>query len=138
MLYINLTTCSVIDEHSVAEQWRQEGHTVESRRDWKTLERVTEVCNMLDQDLYMVVDAGSGCLPRFDIIKKPRVGDSVSYCFNGDSHPDGVITKISKTMKMITTSTGGKYYRRKLSGQWVRGGCWTLVHGHTSKINWEF
>ncbi len=121
MLYINLTTCSTTDEFSVAEEWRvKDGHNVQSRWDWSTLERATEVCNMLDQELYMVTDSGAGCSPRFDIIKKPRVGDEVSYAFNGDSRPDGEIAKISKTMKMITTTTGSKYYRKQLTGRWVR------------------
>ncbi len=139
MLYINLTTCSITDEFSVAEEWRlKDGHNVQSRWDWSTLERATEVCNMLDQELYMVTDSGAGCSPRFDIIKKPRVGDEVSYAFNGDSRPDGEIAKISKTMKMITTTTGSKYYRKQLTGRWVRGGCWTLVQGHVSKLNEAF
>ncbi|AGN30063.1 hypothetical protein VPFG_00060 [Vibrio phage nt-1] len=140
MLYINLTTRSVTSEHSVAQQWLQERHDVQSRWDWDcdTIEQVAEVCKMIDDERYMVTDAGAGCSPRFDIIEKPQVGDEVSYAFNGDYYPDGEIAKISKTMKMITTTTGKKYYRKQLTGRWVNAGTWTLVQGHVSKLNEEF
>lgn len=135
MLYINLTTCSVINAEEAHEQ-RLEGHNVESRWDWKTLERVTEVCNMLDQEKYMVVV--NNYSPKYDIIEKPKVGDDVSYAFNGDSRPDGQIKSISKTMKLITTTTGNKYYRRDQTAIWKLNSTWTLVHGHINKTNMEF
>lgn len=137
MNYINLTTLSVLNFED-AQISIANGHEVESRWDWKTLERVTEVCNMLDQELYMVEDYGRDCFPRFDIVRKPRVGDKVSYCFNGDSRPDGEIKSISKTMKLITTTTGSKYYRRGQSATWKRHGTWSLSFGHHHTTNKEF
>ncbi|CAM0067185.1 hypothetical protein VPHK567_0046 [Vibrio phage K567] len=135
MLYINLTTCSVLTSEE-AHNDRMQGHDVQSRWDWSTLAQVTDVCNMLDQEKYMVVETNA--LPKYDIIEKPRVGDDVSYSFNGDSRPDGQIKSISKTMKMITTTTGNKYYRRGQSATWKRSGTWTLVGGHHNKTNMEF
>lgn len=137
MLYINLTTLSVQDFRD-AEISRANGHEVESRRDWETLERVTEVCDMLDQELYMVEDSGNGCLPRFDIVRKPRIGDKVSYGFNGDMRPDGEIASISKTMKLITTTTGNKYYRRGKTSTWKLRGTWSMCFGHHTATNQEF
>jgi len=79
-----------------------------------------------------------GITPRYDIVEAPAVGDEVSYTFNGDYYPDGVITKVSKKFQ-VTTSTGSKYYRRGQSACWIKtGGTWALVKGHVSDRNQEF
>lgn len=111
-----------------------------SRNDFETLEHAKEVAKQateLTGDLHLAIYRKS-VLPHCDIIRAPALGDPVSYSFNGDSYPDGVITNISNSLKVITTSTGHKYYRRKESGAWLRGGTWALVHGHVETRNPHF
>ena len=77
--------------------------------------------------------------PRFDVVYAPQVGDKVSYAFNGDSYPDGVVTKVSASLRRIETSTGSVYYRRKSTGTWKKqGGTWWLVHGWHNDRNPHF
>ena len=89
-------------------------------------------------DLYIATDAGEHCSPQYDVIKAPQVGDEVSYCFNGDSYPCGVITSISKTLKKVTTSDGEEFYRRKNTGAWLYNKYWSMVPGHVHRLNPEF
>lgn len=79
-----------------------------------------------------------GQSPRHDIIRVPRVGDEVSYSFNGDSTPDGVIVRVTEKFKVVT-STGNEYRRKKNTGSWVRtGGTWSLIYGHVTERNPHF
>lgn len=89
-------------------------------------------------ELYIAVDRGSHVSPRYDVIRAPAIGDEVSYAFNGDYYPCGEITKISPTMKKITTSTGDTFYRRRESGSWLKNKTWSLVNGHISRMNPHF
>lgn len=111
------------------------------RRDWKSLEEVEGLARYISAMTgkhYIGTDNGEWCSPRFDICQVPAIGDKVSYTFNGDSYPDGVITHITKTLQ-ITTSTGNKYLRRKKSGCWKRtGGTWSLISGHHNERNPSF
>lgn len=87
----------------------------------------------------IVVDNGPHVSPRFSVIEPPKVGDKVSYGFNGDYYPDGEIVKISgKNLRIVTTSTGSKFWRRGNSGRWVMNGTWSLVPGHRSERNPSF
>jgi hypothetical protein len=71
-------------------------------------------------------------------MEMPKVGDPVSYGFNGDYYPDGHITAITKKFQ-ITTSTGNKYRRVKSTSGWKRtGGTWSLVKGHIYEQNPHF
>lgn len=111
------------------------------RSDFKTLEMAEKIAakaSTLTGDIYIATDAGEGCYPRFDVIQAPAVGDKVSYAFNGDYYPCGTIVSISKSMKLITTSTGRKFYRSRQSGSWLNGGMWSMVAGHISRLNPEF
>lgn len=137
MTHFNLTTCSFIPTNEVKE-CIQNGHNIQSPSDWKKLEDVEYILNMIDQEFYMLVDHGEHVLPRFDIIKTPKVGDPVSYAFNGDYREDGEIVKISKSLKVITTSTGNKYYRKDKTASWKREQTWTLVYGRKNVLNQEF
>lgn len=110
----------------------------QSRWDWKSLEEVQGLAAKLsvsEKKLYIGVDKGSSVSPRFDIIEAPTVGDEVSYSFNGDSYPCGKIVKISKSLRRVETDEGKVFYRRKMSGTWLNGGTWALVHGHISEQN---
>ena len=45
--------------------------------------------------LFLAADAGESTSPRYDVFKAPVIGDEVSKSFNGDSYPEGMITKIT-------------------------------------------
>lgn len=87
---------------------------------------------------WIPIDRGDWCSPRFDVIRAPKVGDKVSYTFNGDYYPCGEITRISANLRRITTSDGTVFYRKKQSGQWLRDGMWAMVAGHRSEKNFSF
>jgi len=118
------------------------------RHDFETLEDAQAVAEELNgfpklniapfSDKYIATDAGRSCSPRYDVISRPQVGDEVSYAFNGDYYPDGTITKISPTLKKITTDTGSTFYRVRQTGSWKKNGTWSLVHGHIDKRNPSF
>lgn len=111
------------------------------RRNWESFERATEIAaglTKLTGDLYLPIDNGTSTWPRYDVIEAPKVGDKVSYAFNGDYYPDGEITHITKTFQ-IKTSAGNTYRRRKNTGSWRQpGGTWSLVQGHINERNPSF
>ena len=87
---------------------------------------------------YTAIDSGPGVSPRYDVGSIPQIGDKVSYSFNGDSYPDGVIVAITDKLQ-VTTSEGHKYRRRGLTGTWLRtGGTWSLIQGHHYEQNPHF
>jgi len=87
---------------------------------------------------FLPTDAGSSTSPRYDVIEAPKVGDPVSYAFNGDYYPCGFITKITPTWQ-VTTDQGTKFIRRGNSGCWKRpGGTWSMVAGHIDRLSPEF
>jgi hypothetical protein len=111
---------------------------VQSRHDWKTFEQAKAVAALLTRDegrLFIATDAGECVSPRYDVIEAPKVGDDVSYSFNGDSYPCGKIKSISKSLRLIVTDEGKRFYRRQESGQWMMNGTWCLVSGHISEQN---
>lgn len=88
---------------------------------------------------YIAVDNGEWCSPRYEVVEAPKVGNKVSRCINGDYYPDGEIVKVSgQNSRIVTTSTGRKYYRRRLSGAWVADKYYSMVSGHVSRLNPEF
>lgn len=140
MLFLHVVNDEVVaisEEHS-----SERGPEWEDRNDWKggieRPEMLAASATELLGELYIAIDKGRSISPRYDIIKAPAVGDKVSYAFNGDYYPDGEIVHISKTMKVIETDSGNRYYRKKLSGSWVRNGTWTLVPGHIERRNPHF
>jgi len=70
--------------------------------------------------------------------KLPAINDPVSYAFNGDYYPCGVVTKISKNFKMITTSEGQTFHRQGAANQWKMHKTWSLVKGHIERQNPHF
>lgn len=113
----------------------------QNRCDWTSFEEVQRIAayvTAVSREDYVGIDEGDCCSPRYDVVRAPRVGDLVSYGFNGDSYPDGEIVSVSKTMQVIT-STGKRYRRRGKTGTWLRtGGTWSLIHGHISERNPHF
>jgi hypothetical protein len=84
-----------------------------------------------------------------------KVGDEVSYGFNGDWYPDGTVVRITKSGKYLYTSTGNKYIKyvfkkwTKLDedhnygdvmteGYQTPGGTWTLAKGVYNERNPSF
>jgi hypothetical protein len=88
-----------------------------------------------EQRTFLATDATESTSPRYDVIEAPKVGDPVSKSFNGDSYPEGVITKITPTWQ-ITTSTGAKFRRYKNTAGFRQAGrgFW-MVGGHRDERN---
>lgn len=114
-----------------------------SRHDFRDIfhaEHIARQATDLTGKLHIGVDNGTGVWPRYDVVEAPTVGDAVSYGFNGDSYPDGEIVSITPhSLKVIVTSTGSKYYRRKSTGSWKKaGGTWSLIKGTHNERNPHF
>lgn len=108
---------------------------VQEGRSWtnrNTADRIAQLLTEHEGHLFIAVQSSS---TDFDIIEAPVVGDKVSYAINGDCTPCGVITKISASMRVITTSTGKKFYRRGESGAWYNCKYFGLVSGHIYERN---
>jgi hypothetical protein len=73
-----------------------------------------------------------------DIGEAPAVGDEVSYAFNGDYYPCGTIKSISASFRLIITTEGQKFYRRRESACWKYNGVWSMVDGHREELNPHF
>lgn len=86
---------------------------------------------------YMVSDTPTA-LPRYEVFKSPQIGDKISCAFNGDYKPDETIKSISKTMKVITSTSGRKYYRKGETSKWINNGVWVMIQGHINRRNMEF
>jgi predicted Zn-dependent protease len=132
----SVTVTAITDNHKEAASTNYE-----SRWDWKSLEdaeKIAAAATEYSGELYIAVDAGEWVSNRYDVILAPKVGDKVSYAFNGDYYPDGEIVSISKSMKKITTSSGKSYYRKRNTGAWVYSKTWTMVKGHKSELNPHF
>lgn len=131
----------------------------QTRNDWKTWEDVMDISLSLNlsykgERTFIPTDAGPQVHPRFDVIELPKVGDDVSYGFNGDYYSCGKIISISKgpvyrkivTRKIVTQNEEEKwrvprtytFWRRRFTGTWLRGGMWALVRGVHDEWNPEF
>ena len=113
-----------------------------SRSGWDT-EELANMCRdamneKAGEDNHITCDRGGHISPRWCVIEKPKVGDEVSKCFNGDYYPKGTIVKISDSLRRIETSTGTVFWRRKKSSSWISGGTWSMIKGHVSRMNPEF
>jgi hypothetical protein len=119
----------------------KDGAVYFTRHDFKSFEVAEEMATAATKfsgELYIATDAGKYSWPQFDVIKAPKVGDKVSQSFNGDSYPRGEIVKVSKSLKLVTTSTGHKFYRHKRSGAWMVNGYASMIPGHVSEMNPSF
>ncbi len=120
---------------------RVRGNFIRNRNDFLdivTAENVAQAATELTGELYIATDQGLHVSPRFDVIRAPKVGDKVSCSFNGDSYPCGIITRISPTLKKVTTSDGSEFYRVHTSGTWLKNSCWSLTQGHVDERNLSF
>lgn len=86
-------------------------------------------------ELYIMTHVPSYVCKKWQVTRAPHVGDFVSYSFNGDSYPDSEIVKVSKSLKVVTTKSGKKYYRFRDSSSWRNNGTWWLVQGFHEERN---
>jgi hypothetical protein len=101
--------------------------------------KIAESAGRLTGREYMVTTNKRHSGDTYEVIEAPQIGDKVSYAFNGDYYPDGEIVSITKgTKRIIKTSSGRKYYRRKKTGSWICHGTWSLIPGHISRLNPHF
>lgn len=125
---------SITNEQHRDPQW-------ESRWDWKDMDTVESLARYLTAmtgEIYLAADRGPAVAPRYDVIHAPKIGDPISYGFNGDYYPCGTVVKITKGWR-ITSSTGKVFNRRKESGGWTMvGGTWGMVAGHVEERNPHF
>lgn len=139
MLYFKIKDGRVV---SVSDVFRNgNGENWISRHDFKDMafaESIAAQMSTLTDVRYIATDAGDSVRPRFDVIKAPTVGDKISYTFNGDSYSDGMIESISASMKVIVSSTGNKYYRKRLTGNWKLNKTWSMIPGHHNDRNPSF
>jgi hypothetical protein len=136
MLYFKLKDGVVTSVH---EEYTPE-NTI-SRWDFECFEQAMLIAIQAETatgNAYLPIDNGENVSPRYDVIEAPKVGDKVSCGLNGDYYPEGEIVKISDSYKIITTSTGKKFYRKGLTGRWVRSKMWVLVAGHHDRKNPSF
>ena len=122
----------------VTSEYRANG---ENRNDWLThdhAKRVAEQVTAFTGQLHIGTDNGPHHHPRFDVARVPAVGDDVSYSFNGDTYPCGKVAKVSKTLSLITTDQGHRFYRVRETGGWRMSGTWWLVQGHKYTQNPSF
>ncbi len=142
MTYIHVDADNNAKMISTKEAMELNWEGVISNRELDNPERTAQLTEMLNKTAgsqkYMIIDHGEHVGPRYDVIEKPQVGDPVSYAFNGDYYPCGHISAISASMKIITTTTGKKFYRRKQTAKWLESNTWALVSGHISKLNPSF
>lgn len=115
---------------------------VKTPRDFKSYDEVVDVAAKVSEltgKQFIGFDDGEWTSHRFGIMEPPKVGDEVSYGFNGDAYPCGTIVKITKGWR-VTTSTGKVFNRsRKIRSNWLMvGGTWSLLQGHISRQNPEF
>lgn len=111
----------------------------DGKNDWDITVAEAARLNEIHKDEHFVAcDAGEYVWPRYSVRTAPKVGDEVSYSFNGDTYPCGTVTKISKDHRIVYTSEGRNFYRKKLTGAWINGGTWSLVSGHRHEQNSSF
>lgn len=142
MLYIEVVRSfgKVVSAKVVADD--DDRRLAENRNDWRSYKAAQEVAAALG-DGFIATDSGPYVSPRYDVIELPKVGDKVSYHFNGDHYPCGTITKISKGplfRRIETDDANGPhvFWRRKLTGGWIKDGTWFLEQGHHNELNPSF
>lgn len=101
--------------------------------------RLAGEATAVTEEVYLPCDRSSSVSPRYGIIRAPKLGEPVSYSFNGDTTPCGVISKISDSYYRIQTTTGKVFYRRHHTSSWImQGGTWSMVSGHYRERNPSF
>jgi len=102
-----------------------------------TLANATLTANLKGEG-YTVADNGLNVWPRFEVIEAPKVGDAVCAKLGGDLRSDGEIVSVSPSLKVIRTSTGSVYRRRRSSAVWLRDRHARMVIGEAARLDSEF
>ena len=120
----------------------------EAKNDFKSFAEVENVASVLnnimnDGLVYLAFDNGSGTSRRYGVMIPPKVGDDVSYCFNGDYYPCGKVIRITKGWRIYTSDDtklqGSMFNRKGQTSNWVmKGGTWSLVKGIVNRSNPSF
>lgn len=119
--------------------------------DFKSFEEVEAIAVKLTEltgETYLAYDNGSHTSHRFGVMVPPKVGDDVSYGFNGDCYPCGKVVRITKGWRIYTENPDKpegaprKHLmfnrKRKTSGWVMKGGTWGLVKGIVDERNPSF
>lgn len=141
MLYFTLNANNEVTK--VSSTYAEASTGAVSRWDFDSFAKAEQIAagaTKVTGELHVAVDSGPYVSPRFDVVRAPAVGDKVSYGFNGDYYPDGVIVSVGSGVQMVVkTSTGQTYRRRRQTGSWRQaGGTWSLVQGHIDERNPSF
>lgn len=141
MLYIAINEAGKAIAAETDPKLFPEGTKWINRNDIRDAEHASELAfdlHLETSKVFLWVDNGRSCHPRFDVIKAMEVGDKVSYAFNGDSYPCGSIIAISPSYKVITVTDGFKFYRKGETGAWKKNRTWSLIPGTVYKQNPSF
>lgn len=120
-----------------AAAWERAGWRVESRWDWTSMDEA-QAAQAAVGPRYVAVDHGRGCFPRFDVVPAFRPGDLVSRHLNGDTIPAGRVERVSSCGRVVKTTSGLVFWRRRKSTVWQYKRHWCLVHGHETTYNPHF
>ena len=117
-------------------------------KSFEEAEQIAEACTKLTGETYLAFDNGAGTSHRYGIMVPPKVGDDVSYGFNGDYYPCGKVVRITPGWRIYTEDTSlpkGAHRQqcmfnrvRKTSGWKMKGGTWGLVKGIVDERNPSF
>lgn len=111
------------------------------RHDWErsSLKCVTELAEHATKQFgQQYIPTHNQSMTEFGMVAVPKVGDEVSYAFNGDYCPCGTIVRVTDKFTVIT-STGDRFRRVKNTAGWKKeGGTWWLVNGHDDRRSEEF
>lgn len=148
MLYFKVATklgrisrvLEILEEYPRDREDRAEFMTRNDITSYEEAERLAHVANVDLNETFLPVDKGAYVSPRYDVIRAPKIGDPVSYGFNGDYYPCGTIERFGgQNFKVIYTSDGTKFNRRRKTATWVRqGGTFCMVRGHRDELNPSF
>lgn len=106
-------------------------------KDLEHAKSIADQITVINERPFIACDRGPDITPRYWVALVPQPGDKVSYSYNGDVYPDGVVVKITHNYRRVQTSTGNVYWRKKQTGSWIRRP-WSLVPGHINKRNPDF
>jgi len=127
---VNIIVTAISNETQWGEGWV-------CRNEFKSFEEATRVADAASnfEGIDYIPTESNG---YFEVVVAPKVNDPVSYAFNGDYYPCGHIKSVSKTMKKITTTDGGVFYRKRNTGTWLKHKTWSLIDGHHNERNPHF
>ena len=116
-----------------------------SGADMDSFEEATKIAEQVSKLLvghWVPFDDGECTSHRFGIIEVPKVGEDVSYGFNGDYYPCGKIVRVTPSLRVIAEDERGNkttFNRRQQTACWKKvGGTWSLVKGIHKEQNPHF